>query len=182
MAVGMRLSTGELEAYLAEVFANFLPPIASRDPALAAKIEEALRRGLQRLNALADEDPFWEGKTEKPTFHKLQRFLARELAHHPDDDDARWALFAYDVCLYAGHFGSPHLEPVVVRDLSQIRWLVAAWQSVNVIAANARPELRRSLARIKARVPDLATKLQALAASPDAALAEAAKIALAPPR
>jgi hypothetical protein len=175
----MRFSEEELAQYLAEVFANFLPPIASRDPALAAKIEDSLRRGLERLNALPDGDPFWEGTREKPTFHKLQRYLAHEVAKNPDDDDACWALFAYDVCLYAAHFGSPHLEPLVARDLTQIRWLVAGWQAVRIIAANARPELRRSIARLKTRVPDLPARLHELARSSDPALAEAAKIALA---
>jgi hypothetical protein len=172
----------ELRAYVAEVLGNLLPPIASRDPALAAKFEASLQGGVARLNAAPADDPIWQGTDGKPTFARMQTFLARCIAKDPEDDAARWALFAYDVCLYAAHFGTPHLEPIVARDTAELRWLVAAYRCVQPISAGAKTELRRSLARLKSRVPDWPARLQALAHSADASVAEAAKLALSPPR
>ena len=72
-----------------------------------------------------------------------------------DDDDARWALFAYDVCLYAGHFGSPHLEPVVVREIGRLElvWTFPKVYSGRHVTHPAFDIYRSESVRVESAVP-----------------------------
>jgi len=168
----------ELDAYLEEVFANFLPPITSRDVALAEKIRSSLTRGVQRLNALPADDPFWKDSNGSPTLAKMQVHSGRLLAKNSEDDEARWALFAYDVCLFAGHFGAPHLEPIVIRDLRQIRWLVQACEWVSTVSTGGKAELRKSIKRLRKEIPGFDAALQSFVDGDDEPLAKAAQAVL----
>jgi hypothetical protein len=168
----------ELDAYLGEVFTNFLPPISSRDPALAERIKESLVRGMRRLNALPAGDAFWKDSNGAPTLAKMQVYCGRRLAKNPDDDEARWALYAYDVCLFAPHFGAPHLEPIVVKDLRQIRWLVQACDWVSTVSTGGKAELRKCVKRLRKAVPGFDAALQAFVDGDDPALGKAAQAVL----
>ena len=53
--------------------------------------------------------------------------LCKHLLHEaPDDEEARWVLFADQVLSSSADLGFPAIEPLILRDLGSLRWLVAA--------------------------------------------------------
>lgn len=59
---------------------------------LVAEGVEAVYRGLQRLNALPRNDPFWHNTNCRPTLGKLSSFLRSVVQENPSNHEARWAL------------------------------------------------------------------------------------------
>src|SRR5579872_2776240 len=100
--------------------------IPSVDPVLADRIKAYLRLGLERLNALPPEDPFWIDTNKEPTIYKVQEYFGDRIHSHPDDDEARW-IVASELL----HHGRDNelgwvLEPLLLKDFSNIEWIMAA--------------------------------------------------------
>jgi membrane-bound metal-dependent hydrolase YbcI (DUF457 family) len=93
------------------------------DPEFASLLEGKLTAGWKRLDALPRTDPLWQGSNHEPSLAKAAD-LARLLLHRtPDDEEARWMLFADSVRSCSSDFAS--MEPLVLRDFSCLHWLMA---------------------------------------------------------
>jgi hypothetical protein len=69
----------------------------SDDPIVAGQAgwpEYYLRRGLELLDAVPRDDPFWEKTNKKATVYKAADWFRRALEANPGDAEARWILAA----------------------------------------------------------------------------------------
>jgi hypothetical protein len=136
-------------------------PLSSSDtdPVLADRMRIYLRLGLQRLNALPSEDPFWINTNGKPTLFKLHHYFTEK----QDSDEDLWIL-ASVLLLYCadGQLGYL-LKPLLDRDLSNVEWVMAAGRWVRQTSGfSARSSLRDLLVDLRTRLPELTARLEAL--------------------
>lgn len=143
------------------------------DPEFAQFLERKLTEGLKRLDAVPRTSPIWEGSDQRPTLAKVAD-LARLLIHEsPDDDEARWILFADSVRCCSADFST--IEPLVLRDFGSLHWLISAarW---NFLVSGVDPvvALRGSFESLSKTVGSLETLLQDVTGDPDPRTRDAA--------
>jgi membrane-bound metal-dependent hydrolase YbcI (DUF457 family) len=143
------------------------------DPEFAQLLERKLTEGLKRLDAVPRTHALWQGSDLQPTLAKVAD-LSRLLLHEtPDDEEARWVLFADSVRSCSADYTA--LEPLVLRDLATLHWLVAAarW---NYLLSGLDPvvALRKPFESLGRTVGSLETVLGELAHDPDPRTKEAA--------
>ncbi len=103
-------------------FENPEPPI---DPGLVERAEYYARRGLELLDAVPRDDPFWEKTNKKATVYKAGPWFRQVLEANPEDAEARWILAAFGL-IGCGTRLEALLAPLVLEDPSNLRWLVGA--------------------------------------------------------
>ncbi len=170
-----------IERYLADETEPYRDPdMAGLDPPLAALIQEKLRGGLARLNAVPESDPFWKGTNGDPTFGKLYEYLESALALNPGDEEARWILFALGL-----HYGDndswlKSLGPLAENDPRLLRWLVAAGRFIFLRTGhNPGASLRDFLKRLAKKVPGTRGQIDRMEDDPDAHVRKMASLATA---
>jgi hypothetical protein len=115
------------------------------DPGLAEWAEYYLRRGLELLDAIPRDHPFWDKTNNRATTGKASLWFGQVLEANPDDAEARWILAAIGL-----KHCSPGLEallaPLVLDDPSKLRWLVGVTEWVfDSSGADFTAALRREL-------------------------------------
>lgn len=145
------------------------------DPEFATLLERKLSDGLKRLDAVPRTNPLWEGSDQRPTLAKVVDLCRVLLKEAPDDEEARWVLFADSVRCSAADLGFAAIEPLILRDFASLHWLVAAarW---NYVLAGVDPvvALRGPFESLRKTLGSLESCLDDLARSPDARTREAA--------
>lgn len=149
-----------IESYLQRALSAYLPPDKSVDPALAQRIYECIKNGLNRINEIPRYDPLWRGTNGEPTIGKMQEFASKLLARDPKDFNARWSLVAYSLHVGENHFAAAYLEPLIQEDFKNLRWLVAGarWLYLNT-GVQTLPRLREWLRKLKDADPEFDRKL-----------------------
>ena len=142
------------------------PETVRFDPEFAAFLDAKLSAGLKRLDAVPRTHALWQGSDGRPTLAKVVD-LCRKLLHEaPDDEEARWVLFADSVRACSADFAP--IEPLVLRDFASFHWLVAAarwnWRVSGVDPVVA---LRRPFASLDRTVGSLEDVLQELLHDPE---------------
>jgi membrane-bound metal-dependent hydrolase YbcI (DUF457 family) len=143
------------------------------DPEFAGFLDVKLTAGLKRLDAVPRTHALWQGSDGRPTLAKVVD-LCRHLLHEtPDDEEARWVLFADSVRCCSADFSA--IEPLVLRDFASLHWLVAAarW---NFVLSGVDPvvALKGSFESLGKTVGSLGNVLQELVNDPDRRTKEAA--------
>jgi len=115
-----------LEDYMDRVIPSWFknPPLPV-DRGLVERAEYYTRRGLQLLDAVPRDDPFWEKTNKKATDYKAVLWFQQVLGANPGDAEARWILASLGLlgCRYGAE---ALLAPLVLEDPSNLRWLVGA--------------------------------------------------------
>ncbi len=118
---------GGIEDVLVRQLGFLRDPAASRlDAEFAAFLERKLSEGLRRLDAVPRTNALWEGSDQEPTLAKVADLCRLLLRETPEDDEARWVLFADSVRSCSPDLGFQAIEPLILRDLGALHWLVAA--------------------------------------------------------
>ena len=103
------------------------PPL---DPVLVERFAYYFRRGIELLDAVPRDDPFWQKTNMKATTFKAIGWFHQVLDADPGDTEARWILTAL---VLATSWGAPiqYLAPLVPEDPYILRWLVdlTVWNS-----------------------------------------------------
>jgi hypothetical protein len=148
------------------------------DRELANQIVRSLRAGLVRMNHVLPESGSSPGSSLAPILSHLPAFYQRVLVQNPGDIQARWALIGYALKLCSNDFGREHLEELVKRDPTEVRWLVAAalWV-LEQSGFDPTATLRASLNRLTAQIDGFGTLLQEYGKSPDPYLSRMARVA-----
>jgi hypothetical protein len=129
------------------------------DPVLADRIRTYLRLGLQRLNALPSDDPFWNDTNGKPTLFKLHHYFTEK----QDSDEDLWILASVLLLRCADGKLGDLLKPLLDRDLSNVEWVMAAGRWVHQTSGfSARSSLRDLLVGLRNRLPELTARLEGL--------------------
>lgn len=166
--IGPKADNPELEAYLARELDFVRSKDAFRlDPEFAAFLDRKLSDGLKRLDAIPRTNPLWGGSNHQPTMAKLAELCKVLLQTSPDDDEARWVLFADLVHSGSADLGYSALEPLILRDLGSLRWLMSAarWSYVLtgldpvVSLAGSFEHLSTKIGPVKVRFQDLQNDL-----------------------
>ena len=122
------------------------PPI---DPGLAERAEYYIRRGLQVLDAIPRDHPFWDKTNNRATEYKAAEWFGQVLEANPDDAEARWIVAALGL-RHCGSYLEALLAPLVLDDPSNLRWLVGATVCVECLSgADYTAALRRELTMLK---------------------------------
>jgi hypothetical protein len=165
-----------VEDYLARHLKFLRSPEAKRlDAEFAAFIDQKLSNGLKRLNSVPRDHPLWLGSNQQPTFAKVVDLCRHLLREAPDDEEAMWVLFADKVLSSSADLGFSAIEPLILRDLGSLRWLVAAarWSYV-LSGVDPVVALREPLERLGKSVGSLDVCLEELGRDPLARTREAA--------
>lgn len=165
----MPVSETDFDEYLRRELANYESgTFPFPDPILAARIAEKLRASLGRLNHLPSDDPFWRGANSRPTLFKLDTFLKDILRRDSSDDETRWGLIAHALYRCDNDFARDHLLVLTRKDVSNLRWLVAAaiWVA-RVSGVDTTASLRESLEDLRSTVPDFEVILRQYRDDPD---------------
>jgi hypothetical protein len=101
-------------------FENPEPPI---DAGLVERAEYYSRRGVELLDAVPRDDPFWEKTNRKATVYKADLWFHQVLEANPEDAEARWILAAFKLVRCRTGLEAL-LAPLVLEDPSNLRWLV----------------------------------------------------------
>jgi hypothetical protein len=109
---------------------NFEPPI---DPGLAERAGYYIRRGLELLDAIPRDHPFWDKTNNKATEYKASLWFWQVLEANPDDAEARWIVAALKL-QRCGTQLEALLAPLVLDDPSNLRWLVGATVCVEYLS------------------------------------------------
>ena len=137
--------------------------VPASNPVLADRIRSYLRMGLDRLNHLPPEDPFWKNTNREPTLYKLSEYFGARIQSHPQDEEARWIVAAK--LLHNGQDNALGwvLEPLMERDFSNIEWVMAAghWCRMNWGFSHT-STMRDLLTRLRSELPQLKGKLDSL--------------------
>jgi membrane-bound metal-dependent hydrolase YbcI (DUF457 family) len=116
-----------IDDYLARELGFIRGKEAARlDPEFAAFLDQKLTAGLKRLDAVPRTHALWTGSNNQPTLAKVVD-LCRHLLHEaPDDEEARWLMFADQVRCSSADLGYTAIEPLILRDFASLHWLVSA--------------------------------------------------------
>ncbi len=168
------------EAGLEEVLARELRFIRSKeavrvDPDFAALLDRKLSDGLRRLDAVPRTHALWQGSDQRPTLAKVVDLCRLLLKEAPDDDEARWVLFADSVRCSSADLGFAAIEPLILRDFASLHWLMAAarWNYV-LFGIDPVVALRRPFESLRKTLGSLEDCLDDLTRTPDARTKEAA--------
>jgi hypothetical protein len=145
------------------------------DPEFASFLHRKLTLGLRRLDALPRSHAFWVGSDGKPTLAKVVELSRLILRDAPEDQEARWVVFADRILTCSPDLEYSVIEPVVLSDFASIRWLAAAarW---NFAFSGVDPvtSLRPSFDRLGKLVGSVEDLLRQLRSDPSASTSEAA--------
>jgi len=115
------------------------------DPVLVERFAYYFRRGIELLDAVPRDDPFWQKTNMKATTFKASIWFRQVLDADPGDAEARWILTALSVAPYGGPI--QYLAPLVPEDPYILRWLVdlAVWNTRqgDDFSADLREELHK---------------------------------------
>jgi hypothetical protein len=122
------LVTNVREESLAEYTDRFIPswwknPPPDRDTVLVERVEYYFRRGLELLDAVPRDDPFWAKTNKKATVYKASLWFWQVLEANPGDTEARWILAAVALA-HCSQGVIALLAPLVAEHPSNLRWLV----------------------------------------------------------
>jgi hypothetical protein len=102
------------------------------------------------------------------------------LAGDPYDEQARWILIAVALDACENSFAHELLEPLVLRDERQIRWLIGAAEWVSTVSGfDTTEQLQESLARLERLGQFGREKWESVSKDADPMVARAGLIALA---
>jgi|GEM_PF-821875 len=145
------------------------------DPEFASFLHRKLTLGLRRLDEMPRSHPFWEGSDGKPTLGKVVELSRMVLKDSPDDQEARWVVFADRILTCSPDLEYSVIEPVILSDFASIRWLAAAarW---NFAFSGVDPviSLRPSFERLGKTVGSVENLLAQLKSDSDATTRDAA--------
>jgi membrane-bound metal-dependent hydrolase YbcI (DUF457 family) len=167
---------GDLDPYLARELAFVRSKEGARmDPEFAAFLDRKLSAGLRRLDAVPRTHPLWDGSDRRPTLAKVADLCRFVLEEAPDDEEARWVLFADKVRTGSADLGFSAIEPLILRDVGSLRWLVAAARWA-YLSSGADPVLamRAPLEKLGKAFGSLESCLHLLASDSDARTKKAA--------
>jgi len=145
------------------------------DPEFASFLHRKLTLGLRRLDEMPRSHPFWEGSDGKPTLGKVVELSRMVLKDAPDDQEARWVVFADRILTCSPDLEYSVIEPVILSDFASIRWLAAAarwtfaFSGVDPVIS-----LRPSFERLGKTVGSVENLLTQLKSDPDATTRDAA--------
>lgn len=110
------------------VFPSWKDPEPPLDPVLLDRVAYYFRRGLELLDAVPRNDPFWERINNKATVYKAQLWFGQVLKANPGDIEARWILAAFALA-HCSEDVIALLAPLVTEYPSSLSWLVdvAVW-------------------------------------------------------
>lgn len=166
----------DVEHYLARELQFLRSKEAIRlDPEFSTFLYRKLQDGLRRLDDVPRTHPLWQGSDNRPTLAKLMDLSRTVLKESPDDDEARWVLFADKILTRSPDLGYGDLEPAILRDFKSLRWLVAAarW---NYVFSGVDPvrALKAPLRNLEKTVGPVETFFETLKDDPDPSTKEAA--------
>lgn len=171
-----RIVKGGVDDYVARQLQFFRGKEAVRlDPEFASFLHRKLTFGLRRLDEMPREHPFWQGSDGKPTLGKVVELSRMVLKDSPEDQEARWVVFADRILTCSPDLEYTVIEPVILSDFASIRWLAAAarwnfaFSGVDPVMS-LRPSFER-LGKMVGSVEDLLTQLKS---DPDATTRDAA--------
>lgn len=160
----MMVSNEWLERYLERTVGRPYGPWDSAvDSVLADRIRMYIRLGLDQLNALSPDDPFWVNTNREPTIHKLADYFGPRISSDPDDEDGRWIVAS----VYLHHCRDNELglilEPLLNRNFANIEWIMAAalWCRNNSGFSHT-SSLRDLLIKIRNSLPQMKDRLESL--------------------
>ena len=104
-ALAVGLVTSVNKESLAEYTDRVIPswwnsPEPPLDPLLLQRFADYFRRGLELLDAVPRDDPFWDKTNNKATEYKMILWFSQVLEANPGDTEARWILAALDMTSY----------------------------------------------------------------------------------
>jgi hypothetical protein len=120
--------TGVSEQSLAEYVHRVIPswwknPEPPLDSVLFERAEDYFRRGLELLDALPRDDPFWDKTNNKATVFKASIWFRQVLEANPSDAEARSMLAALTMASDTGA-AIKLAAPLVAENPSALRWMV----------------------------------------------------------
>jgi len=169
--------TGGVEDYLARHLSWLRGKEAVRlDADFASFLHRKLTEGLRRLDDLPRTHAVWQGSDQKPTLQKLIDLSRTLLRETPDDDASRWVLFADRILTNSPDAEFSLIEPAILRDFGELRWMVSAarWRYV-FSGINPVRELRAPLESLGKTVGPIEPFLETLKGDPNPATKGAAE-------
>jgi hypothetical protein len=132
------------------------------DPVLLGRFDYYARRGLELLDAVRRDDPFWDKTNRKATDFKAVIWFGQVLEANPGDTDARWILAALAMTDYAPRGGViTLLAPLAAEHPYMLRWLVDLTVWIwNTSGYDCSPKLRDELSTLQT-VPAVRSLLEA---------------------
>jgi hypothetical protein len=127
-ALAVGLVTSVNKESLAEYADRVIPswwnsPEPPLDPLLLQRFADYFRRGLELLDAVPRDDPFWDKTNNKATAFKAVIWFGQVLEANPGDTEARWILAAYALA-HCQDRVITHLAALVPGHPYMLRWLV----------------------------------------------------------
>ena len=152
------------EFSIGKVLAKYDDPLVFRlDPELAYKIKHYLALGFKRLAEGADAEGSAHSSEPNQTLNSLKRYLTKSGRLENLDHDTLWVGIAADLDLCLNDYGRPFLEVLVRRDITNIKWMVAAARWVLMLSGyDPSQTLRDSLTRLTDSTSELRADLKNL--------------------
>jgi len=127
-ALAVGLVTSVNKESLAEYTDRVIPswwnsPEPPLDPVLLQRFAYYFRRGLELLDAVPRDNPFWDKTNNKATEYKMILWFSQVLEANPGDTEARWILAAYALA-HCQDRVITHLAALVPEHPYMLRWLV----------------------------------------------------------
>lgn len=90
------------------------------------RVVDALFAGLQRLNGLPRDDPFWESRNPRPTLYKLRDFAAKTVQRDPNDVVALWTQVGLYILHGSRNFGAKQWRRLHYVGQFDVTWPILA--------------------------------------------------------
>ena len=171
-----RIVKADVEDYVARQLQFFRGKEAVRlDPEFASFLHRKLTLGLRRLDEIPRDHPIWQGSEGRPSLARVVDLSRMVLKEAPDDQEARWVVFADKILTSSPDLEYSVIEPVILSDFASIRWLASAarW---NFAFSGVDPvvSLRPSFERLGKTIGSVEDLLQQLKSDPNPPTREAA--------